>query len=338
MAIYVPALIHSAANSRNGMYPSAYLHTQLAEAHRHIGQYRHRCVYSRGFELGVDNSASGTRTVARWRFRTGYHVSQVAALVISLPTTDRGGWSGNGPYAEIDLTISGGATTTLGPYSTGIEVGTPNDAPDGMNTLMLTASVSANTVYECALRLIDYSRVAAVMLFELGPSDPDDVNPHRFAAGRPIYDVQRQDLFVGLSNIHTRGGGICEHWSLLDGTARTRTSATPINLVDGTSTGTPTAGAHPGVYIDASYHNRRRSTTVAFEFACYASQSSGTGVVRLIDTSGNVYGSCSVTSATPGWVVATANLPASETFLAPQFYSDGVGTLSCYATSLVETG
>jgi hypothetical protein len=334
--VHVPQLIHVNTNARNGMSPSANLHRKLVDAHNHLARYgAHRTKYARGWELGVDDSASGTRTIARFRFRTGYHASQLVVQVLALPTTDRGGWSGAGPTCEIDLTT--GATTSTLTYATGIETGTPDDGPDDHNLMEGYASATANAVYTGAIRLNQYARIASVMVYELGESTP--ANTSSPAAGSPIYDADREALLVGLSNMHTRNGGICSHWSLMDGAARTRTSATPINIVDGTSTGTPTAGTNPGFYLDTEFHNRRRDDTVPFELAAYASIAGGaTGTVRLIDEAGNVY-THSVTSASLGWAATTINLPATETYYAIQFFSDGgVQTLTVHAVSLVETG
>lgn len=343
--IHYPTLTHVNANARNGMSPNAWLHRRLVDAENHITAYRHRTVWARGYELGQNTGGTtATTTIARFRFRTGYGVSQVAVqLVMGLTTASGGAGSTANPYAECDLKISGGATTTLGPFAYGVSpTTTPTDAPDEVQLLELYASVTENTVYECALRTVDHARVLAGCAYELGTSTVVEttnyMNTHSPVAGSPIYDADRERLLLGLSNIHTRGGGICQHWSLIDGTARTRTSATAISLIDNSSTGSPVAGTNPGFYLDCSYHNRRRATTVPFELGVYGSVAGGAGgTVRVIDAAGNTYCSTTVTGAA-GWYTATGNLPTAETYYALQFLGDGVNALSVYGTSLIETG
>jgi hypothetical protein len=343
--IHVPTLTHCNANARNGMSPSAWLHRRLVDSENHITAYRKRTVWSRGYELGQSTGGTtATTTIARFRFRTGYGVSQVPVmLVMGLTTASGGAGSTANPYAEVTLTISGGATTTLGPYAYGVSPSaTPTDAPDEVNEIVKFAPVSGNTVYECAVITYDHARVLAGLAWELGTSTVVEttnyMNTHSPAAGSPIYDADRERLFVGLSNMHTRNGGICEHWSLLDGTARTRTSATAINLIDNSSTGSPVAGTNPGFYLDCRYHNRRRSTTVPFELGVYGSVAGGAGgTARVIDAAGNTYCATAVTGAA-GWYTATGNLPTAETYYTLQFLGDGVNALSVYGTSLIETG
>jgi hypothetical protein len=333
-SIVIPRLIHHRGQARNGCYPSSGFVRRLVDATNHLHSFGHRQVYAKTWALGVDDSTSSTQTVARWRFRTGVGVERVAVLIAALPTTDRGGPIN--PYAEVDITVSGGATTTLGPFSTGVVAGTPDDAPEDHVLLEKVAAVTESTVYECALRLFDYARVLSVTVYELGA--PDDLITHQPTAGSLIYDADRESLLANLSDMYRENGAINFHWSLKDGSARTRISATQINLIDNTTTGTPTAGTHPGWYIDPRYHRTASRSTVQFQFAAYASMSAGTGTVRLIDTGGSSGGTVTVNSATPGWFASSvfSIAESAEIYLAPQFAGDGAGTLSVYAVSLIE--
>jgi hypothetical protein len=333
-SIVIPRLIHHRGQARNGCYPASGFVRRLTDATNHLHSFGHRQVYAKTWALGVDDSTTTTTTTARWRFRTGVGVQQVAVLIL-FGATDMDGSLKN-PYVEVDLTISGGATTTLGPLMPPRLETTPTDAPEEQLLAQAVATVTESTVYECALRLFDYARVLSVTVYELGA--PDDLITHQPTAGSLIYDADRELLLTTLSDMYRENGAINCHWSLKDGSARTRVSATQINLIDITTTGTPTAGTHPGWYIDPRYHRTASRSTVQFQFAAYASMSAGTGTVRLIDTGGSSGGTVTVNSATPGWFASSvfSIAESAEIYLAPQFAGDGAGTLSVYAVSLIE--
>ena len=335
--ITVPRLIHHRRQAANGMSPSASFWNELRAAVCHLGEFgSQRQVYGRASELGSVIGVGATTTITRWRFRTGPYTSRVR-VVLLLGASDDNGIVTISPKVEVDLKISGGATTTLGPFAAPI-VHTITDAPDEHLLVAGDAAVTASTVYECSVRALNYARVLSILAYEEGAPGVDIVALPLAVAGAPIFDAHRSQLLVPLSTMHERCGGISAHWGQEAGAARTRTSATPINLIDNATTGTPTT-AHPGWYLDTSYHQRASKTTVAFEFSAWASVTAGgNGTVRLMDTAGNTYGAINVTSTTASWVTATLNLPVGETFYAPQLFADGLNTLSCWQTSLIEYG
>lgn len=340
--IHVPRVINWRRQAANNMSPSASFHRELVSAENHLSAFgAMREVYSKSLELGTDTGGA-TALGGRWRFRTGYGVTHVRVLMLmGLTSAATGAGSTANPISSVALTISGGATTTV-TFAYGVNASTAiTDAPDEHALMSERVAVTENTVYEGLLSNAGGARPLSIMVYEEGTSTVDEstsyMNTHSPTAGSPIFDADRERLLVGLSNFHSRNGGVCWHWSLYDGAARTRTSATPVNIIDNTETTTPTAASY-GVYLDNTYHNRVSKTTVAYELAAYASISGGvTGTVRLIDTAGNVY-PVSVTSASLAWVAATVNLPTAETFYAMQFFSDGVQTLTVTAISLIETG
>lgn len=332
---YFPPLVEINWNMRNGMTPSAYTWQQLVQGANHCAKYRHRQVYMKALELGTDvTGVSALQGV--WRFRTGRDVSHVTVVMLmGLTSASAGLGSTSDPYATVDFTISGGATTSTDPFRYSSSTGTINDAPDEMSVQYQDVAVTANTVYECALNVANYARPIAIMVYEW--NDDSTLNTHNPTSGSPIYDVHREDVLVSLSNAYRSNGAMNFHWSLVDGAARTRSNATPASVFDGTSTGTPTAGSSNGFYLSPQYHRTHSRTTVPMEWAVYASMSAGTGTCRLIDSSGNTYGSINVNSATPQWWTATFNIPESaEIFLVPQMAGDGAGTLSVRAVSVIE--
>jgi hypothetical protein len=304
----------------------------------HLTAYRHREVYRRTWELGAVAGAAGTNTWSRFRFRTGYGVSQIAYVVImGLDTT--GGTAAN-PRIDITTTLSGGGSTTT-QFFYGLSATAGSDGPDELGANRKVVSVSSASVYTVTIQTVDYARPLAVMAYEIGDTTvaetTDYYNTHDPVAGSPIYDADRQRLLQGLSNMYRQNGGIVWHWGLEDGAARTRTSATYINAIDNATTGTPATSDY-GVYLNPQYHNTESRTTVPFELAAYGAMNAPacTGNVRLIDSAGNTYGPVAVNSNTDAWFTASINLPTSETFYTIQYAGDGVNQLSLRNVSLIE--
>ena len=152
-------------------------------------------------------------------------------------------------------------------------------------------------------------------------------------AGAPLYDADREKLLVGFSNMLRHNGGTIIHWGLSTGGTRTRTSATPINLIDNATTGAPTA-ATPGYHLDLTYRRTASRTTVPFEIGVYASNLVGVGAVTLRSSSG-VIATCAIAGGA-AWYTTTASIPAGVDKYDLQFYGDGTNPLTVYAVSLIE--
>lgn len=338
---YLPKLIQHRRNCVNGNVVNANLWVALRNAQNHLMSFRHRQVYGRAWETTATTGLAATTVIARFRFRAGVGATKLAINVLSALSEINSG----SPYIEVDVKISGGATTTVGPFACAIApTGTGiTDGPDEHLVGELYTAITSGTVYECAVRAYDYARIMSICAYEL--ADPTTVdssvnyyNEHQPTGGSPILDSDRQRIVEGLSEMYQANGAINFHWSLETGSARTRTSATFANAIDGTTTGTPTAGSSPGFYVDPRYRRTASRTVVPMEFSCYAAVAGGAGgTIRLIDTGGNVYGSTSITSATPAWYTTAFNLPESaEIFLAPQLASNGVSQCDLYAISAIE--
>lgn len=337
MSLITRAFMHLSyrrANIRNGLYPNGSTWSWIIRAQNHAMAYRHREVYRRAWELGVVDGFAGTTSVGRFRFRTGFGVTRLTyVLLMGLDTHN----AATNPRIEIDTKISGGATTTSTFYF-GLERTGTNDGPSQQYLTTTDVTVTASTVYEVLIKAIDYARPLAIVAYEQATptvtESTNHYNLHHPLAGSPIYDANRQRMALGLSEMWRTMGGITWHWHLQDGAARTRSSATHINILDNTTTGTPATSAY-GFYLDPQYHNTLSATTVPFELAAYGSIGAGSGTVRLIDSAGNTYGPVTINGAA-GWYTATINLPASSTFYTAQYAGDGVNTVSVNAISLIE--
>ncbi len=331
-------LAYRRGNMRNGLYPNAATWQTVINAQNHSMAYRHREVYRRAWELDGTIGVTGTSTVGRFRFRTGFGVTTLTYVVMIGLDTTTGGPSGGlatNPYLEIDTTISGGATTTSQIYY-GLQSVTPVDAPNNIYLTTGDVAVTASTVYEVAIKTVDYARPLAIVAYEQATQtvaeSTNHYNLHQPAAASPIYDANRQRMALGLSEMWKTGGGATWHWHLASGAARTRTSATYINILDNATTGTPATSDY-GFYLDLTSHNTLSATTVPCELAIYGEDGAS---VRLIDSAGNTYGPATAAGASPAWTAATINLPTASTFYTAQYAGDGAVSGSTYAISLIE--
>lgn len=335
--ITIPRIVQWRSNACNGMVPNAFMWRQLVEGENHITAYRHREVYRKGLELGTDVSGAQAMT-GYFRFRTGYGVNKCTVVALMGYTTAS---AGAGSTADPYLTVTFSGITAFKLPGSVKSAGTIYDAPDEAWLVSRDVDVSEATAYTVSYVPSNYCRCLAFMVYEQAPTTVDEatsfMNTHSPTGGSPIYDADRQRLLEGLSKQYRQNGGIVAHWGKFDAAAQTRSSATPANMINGTTTGTPTVGADPGWYIDPRYHRTASRTVVPMEWGVYASMSAGTGTCRIIDSAGATYGSISVNSASLQWWTASFDIAeAAELFLVPQMAGDGAGTLSVYGASLIE--
>lgn len=351
MTIVRPQLIHVRQFARNGFYPATGFYRAVVDAENHLVASRKKQIFKWHGALGVSGGGEFPEPLAdsgsiRFHCHTGYGTTKLVAYAILGPAHPDVA-STDTPYVGVSVTVPGGATTTLAPlmhgsgYGDSTAVGDADfDAPNRWSYHRCEAEVSANQTYEGLVTVAEHARLLSLVVFEEATGNIDEsvsyYNAQNPQAGSRIYDNHRQRLVQGMSNMWQRNGALAIHWSAENGTPRTRTSATAINLIDNATTGTPSANA-AGWKLDLAYRTTSSRAVVPVRLAVYASQSSGSGTVRLIDTDGATLGSITINSSTPQWWTTTANLVASAgKFYAPQFASNGTNTLSVYALSLYE--
>ena len=334
----IPNLVHWKRDARNGMTPSSYTYYRAVEAENWLTAYGGREVYHQAWPLDDQTYGySGTTNIARFRFRSRYGATRLRAHVIMGLDITRG--DATDPQVAIDVTESGGGTETIGPFYYGASVAGATDGPDQWRYSSTYVAITPATTYECLVKLVDYARLLSIAVEEEAEETVDQstdyYNALSPATGTPIYDVTRSRLLVGLSNMYRQNGGGLVHWSNPGGTASTRTSATLINLYDNSTTGTPATTA-PGFYLDNTYRRTVSRSVVPYELAVYGSMASGSGTVRITDSSGTDHITATINSSTPGWFVATGSLPADERFYTFRFAGDGTNQVSVSAVSLIE--
>jgi hypothetical protein len=340
MTLFHPAKVHWARDAANGMYPAVQLYGRAVATENYLTRRQKKVWAARSWRLGSGTGGvSGTTNLFRFRRRSSIGVTRLQLLLMMGKTLGTGAPSTPSPAVEIDVKISGGATTTVGPIYYGLTTVTPTDAPEEWYVAQREIAIDPATVYECLVKTLDYGRLLGLGVRELGEPTiseaTDYYNLFVAQADAPLYDATRERLIRGLSEMYrwNAGGGI--DWGRDSGAARTRTSATYANLYDGTTTGTPTAATR-GFHLDNTYRHTLRRTTVPYEIGIWASMASGTGNVKLMDTAGNSYGPVAINSATPGWFVGTVNLPNDGRKFDLQYAGDGANQISVFQVSIAE--
>lgn len=335
--IYYPPLIHPNRDARNGMYPATSFYGRLQQAHNHLVGFRHKTVFQRQWRLGNKTySGAASTNLARFRWRTGYGAEYVRIVGLQCVANTSTG----DPRTELELVnVTDAVTTTAGPWQGYIDTASTDDAPSTWRIFTDTIAVTAGKVYTATFKTYDSCRPMALLVMEIGGGTITEAVNYYSAANMvsdaPILDATREKILGGLGAMYRQNGGLVVNWARDDGSARTRSSATAANLVDGTTTGTPTAATY-GYSCDLRYRNSSSRTGIPVELAVYGSIPAGSGTVKVIDTGGTTHLTATVNSATPGWFTATGTITASDLKFDLQFAGDGVNTLSVYAVSLVE--
>jgi hypothetical protein len=234
----------------------------------------------------------------------------------------------------------GGATSTVD-FHAGVSNVAATDAPDEFTVSTQYVDVDPNAYYSGAVTFNDNVRVISLLVFEDSVWTADDANDYfssyEPSAGSPIYDARVGRQLEGVGALLRKNGGLRWDWMLFDGTARTRTSATQLCLIDNASATPPTA-ATPGVVFNTQYRNTIGATTVPITMAVYGSIGAGSGTVKLRDTAGNDAASVTINGAA-GWYTATGALTVGATATYSLYFAgDGVNQVTVNAVSIFEEG
>ena len=334
----LPGLIHRHQFCDNGLYPDATFYGATQAAINHIVAYRRKPVFQRTCPLGSVGGTTGTAW--RWYCRTGYGAKRFAVMAV-LGLDDRN--VAVDPYITVTITAVGGAALTPAPdFHYGASRVIATDAPDEFSVSTRFIDCAANTEYTGAVVFNDNVRVVSLMVYEDFSSTVDDAtdyfSTYAPGGGSPIYDNRIGQQIAAVGNLVRKNGGLRGDWVPLDGTARTRSSATYINLYDNATTGTPGA-ASPGVTLVTTARNTYAATTVPIKMAVYGAWGgAGTGHVVLRDTSGNDAADVTINGAA-GWYTATGALTVGTGQKYDlMFKGDGANTVTINAVSFFEVG
>lgn len=316
--LHYPFTIHHKRDARNSHIPQAPFKSRLIRAQNHAMAYRRKYFGSWG---DFDNRMSGdsaTDARFRWRCHTGHGkdvhivVEGIAGLhdtVIGAPVD---------PAVNLICTAAGGAALPTETFHYGNSDGSPTDAPDEWGHFKLRVPVSANTTYECVVNTVDYGRILSMSAYEEASPVIDTgvdyyVQETATSVGFPVFDQQREDQLVGLSNMWRHNAGHLYSY-MGPSTGVLSPGTTWQNLFDGSTTITsasPRVTLYPGSETPVLGRASDSSGTVIdVVFAAYAQATGGnTGEIRLRDPSDSVT-LCSLTGITTTlqWHTTTATI------------------------------
>lgn len=332
----LPRIIHWRRHAKNGLYPDDAFYSDVVAGVNHVTAYRRKPIFRRVCALGTTGGTTGTAW--RWHCRTGHGAKKLVVLMV-LGFDDRA--IADEPYAEVAITKSGGATTTLEFH--GGATNTPSvDSPEQWLPQVQYVDVDAASIYTGTVTFYNNVRIIALQVYEDSTPTVDDATNYHSewqpAMNSPIFDNRIGRSLEGIGDLIRYNRGLRFDWSPVDGTAVTRVSATWINLIDNASTSPPTSSS-PGITLNTTARNTVGATTVPVTFAAYASMSTGSGTVTVRNTAGTDVATVTVNNGVPQWFTATGSLAVGSTVKYDVgFASDGVATLTVYAVSLYEDG
>lgn len=331
----IPRLIQWRRHAKNGLNPEDAFYGAIVGGMNHITAYRRKPVFRRVCKLGQAGGTSGTAW--RWHCRTGYGASRLAVLAV-LGLDDRA--LASDPYISVAITKSGGSTTTLDFH--GGASHTPSvDAPEEWMPQLQYCDVDGASIYTGAVTFNDNVRVIALEVYEDTVTTVADATPYHStwtpAPGSPILFTRIQRGTEGVGALIRYNAALRADWCMVDGTPRTRTSATLINLIDNLAASPPTTSS-PGFVFNTTGRASISKTTVPIVLAVHGSIGAGSGKVYLRDTSGNDAAIVTINGAA-GWYTATGAITVGAAVKYDlMFAGDGANSVTVNAVSLYEEG
>ena len=334
-------------HARNGKPPDVGLLNKFSEAANQSILYRGKEVF-RGLGMvgtggGSILSSAGAGDRARWRFafHTSVYTGTLMAVVAMAPQDS--GYTTNSA-CRIDILTGAGAVAGTATFNYGTN---PGGTSPSLGIAYMKPSqqyiegLTPDTDYYGIVYDVDNGRTFACSIFELPSMTENSAGymPQNLTAESSILDVYRSKLATITYNQWRRAAATVFNWSVDDqGTARTTTSATAVNVIDGSST--TYAAAIPGYTLEMSRKARRStlSAGVPVRIQAYmACSSASNGVVHLRDSAGTIVGTLTNTlgAGTAGWISTTCSLAVSEAKYYLTFQT-AAGTLSLYAVSCYE--
>lgn len=305
--------------ARNGSIPDAWPIRCAVDSVNTSIAYAKKCFLNACAPLGTMAPGAGPTTVWRARMRTGVGTTQLRFKVIM--GFGEAGFGGGGsdpnPYIEISVTPSGGSPETKNcSYGSHDDATTP-DPPNSLAHRMRWFAADPLTVYEIAITAYGGARPLSVTGYEWAEPTIDEdrgfavIEP---AARFPILDTVRQSIVNAAVDAFLNNRIHLFTWSGLGtGSARTISSATFTNLVDGSSTTTSAStpgqywgaeGAGDGALTDLEPWCRLKDgddLPVTISAYAVASSAAATGQVRFEDSAGNGFQVGSIDNSSTKW-------------------------------------
>lgn len=312
----------------NGLVPDAFMIRQVAWALNHVIAYRPKVFGTWGDldNAGTVVGASGTTTYYRFHCRTRVLASEMVFRIgMGLDPHD----SGTDPTVDIDVTESGGSTTSVSLHYGLSSTGSDGDAPYTIRWAEARIPVSGATSYEVAIKGSDYGRPLCWTAYDfVDPEVDPDLGYYVGLAPtiqQPIYDSFREQLLTRASQVWLANGPQLITWpGRGTGSSTDIRGTTWTNAVDASSTSV--SSSTPGFDIGstagtgalavsslAPLLRYSHGTSLPVTFAVYASTDTGsTGAVRLQD-SGGTLASITTIGTTAQWYTTDTTISSSTT-------------------------
>jgi len=335
--------------ARNGRHPDASVFNEMNHQMNQAVLFRTREAFSIGGDLGSApgiqaTSTAGTRTRWRGAFRTmPFHHALLVRAVMFPPSSNYG----NDTYATIRIYSDATETTLVS--TTELHFG---PGPAGAVSVggwqyhriidSFIEGLTADTEYFILVSDVDYGRIQSMAVADLQSATQgnDGYLPTNFTEQSQLLDEYRANLVELIEPLEKKGGAKVLQWTAnIQGTPRTTTSASAINVIDNTST--TYAAATPGYTLDMRGKARlsQQTSGIPIVFKAFVScTSASNGVVHLRDSSGTIIATCTNAygAGVTGWLSATGVLPATNDQKVYVTYQTAAGTLSCYAYVVYE--
>ena len=337
--------IHPVRVARNGVITSGPAVALLASQLNMIVNRRLKVHFRNWLPVGRVTNAAGDQTTWRWRGHISPNAIETRLRIVTVPAEDTGVIE---PRWYISVTPSGGSVyDNASVYVPARVPAATTIVPDHFTTATKRivkdadlANLTGNTTYEFALHVVDRCRVLGLTCYEVtrGTFDPDTAgllgtSPSPFGTDSQIFDASISDLLTDTHTAWKRQATPHFAWTQDGTTAKTRSSATYVNLLDGSAAGW--AAASPGFNLWPSKRGSYNSANVPVTFAVYGSASAGTaGACRLVTNGATV---ASITNiGTAGWYTATGNLNSANAsdLGVVEYACDGANTVSIRAVGL----
>jgi hypothetical protein len=325
---------------RNGILVPADRARQIAALANGILAHRTQTVARWSFQPPDVINSAGPVEVWHTKFRTGPNDCTAKMTMVMSATSNLKGVAASPSCFWTVEEVGVGSTAMPDMYATNrVAFGTAI-GPKDLTAVSQTWDLNGGAEYECFMTVQDFCRPISCTIeilprFTLSTSTDACVALQRFAENGPIYDATVADLFAEVTKIWKQQGTHHASWVVPAATARTRTSATKVNLFDDTTTAW--SAITPGLYTVPYLHNSLESTSVPAVFCVYASQAAGSGTVTL-ERSGAILGTITVNSATPQWWTVNVNLRGDQTSEKYDvlYAGSGAAAISVSACSLYE--
>ncbi len=341
MTQYAKAPIEPSQFARNGQYPDGFMQAELSDVANRCALFRLKQLACFGSYSQNVPSNGGDDERVRWRFR--FVSSPYAAAIIFKASLAQGIPESSSSRPRVRLRVANNAGTTQGDAelnfgASGANESNPEDLANIWTFVVSSGTTiwapTANTAYQGTISDLDCGRVIGATVYEVSLNTDAPFNAGH-GLGTPILDLHRQELVAGTGA--SANGGLRQMWKTqaaplfqwtvqTAATARTRSSATAINVIDNAATAA--AADKPGYTLDLRNKSTIRRTTVPVTFYAYGADAVGTGgVVQIRDSTDTVVASITAMT-TAGWYTTTADLPATLAKYDLFYKGDGTNTFT----------